>query len=230
MTARAEECEAFVVPADPFAALLDGLDLTQLPAGALTLARSLSIMERQFGLPARRFDVRLDQVDRVFDSGDSEGALQAVEVVLELQPDDPRALYLQGAILRRLGRHDESMASFLRIVALQPDSARGHTMLGQQAFKARRFEQAEGHLGLAVEVDPAYALARYLLGRVHLAQGRLDEAEVQLGAARAFAEPLSFPDVSDLLEQIAVTREAASGRSARSDGRIPGTSYDVGEG
>jgi len=56
---RADECKAFVVPGDPLAALLSGLDLEAPPADAVTLARTLSIMERLLGLPARRYDIRL---------------------------------------------------------------------------------------------------------------------------------------------------------------------------
>lgn len=206
---RWKNCEVFVVPADPFASLLQCLDLDALPGETLALARTLSIMEGQLGLPSQRFDKRLDPLQRAVDDGQHETALGWADAMLTLEPDDVRTLYLRGCALRRLGRLKEAWSSFERIIEIDPDSPAGHAMVGQQALKAERYSEAEEHLVRAVAVDPAYALARYLLGRLYLAQGRYDEAEIQLGAARVFGEVDTFPDLLDLLGVIATVRDGA---------------------
>ncbi len=103
-------------------------------------------------------------------AGKDAAALAAFQRAAWMAPDDPRLHWAVGNVLWRLGRGDEAVASYQRVIELLPDEAAPrcnqaelYAVLGRlqdaqlQLLNARAFAPHDPHLHLA---DAVIALAR----------------------------------------------------------------------
>jgi tetratricopeptide (TPR) repeat protein len=102
---------------------------------------------------------------------------------LELDPELPDALNLQGGIDLTLGRHDAAIAVRRRAIALAPSHSESHAWLAAALYFAGNAYMAEPHIALAMRLSP-FCPGWYpiILGFARLGLGRLADAE------RSFAE------------------------------------------
>jgi len=109
-------------------------------------------------------------------------ASATLERVLELDPDQPKALYNLGFVAIRLKRYEQALAAYDRLLTLQPDHV-------PAALNAAQLARGLGELGRAREIVEAIRPYALELGQrldVHVEAALLAEAE---GAAdQALAE------------------------------------------
>ena len=75
-----------------------------------------------------------------------------------------------------MGRLDEAIAQYRKVLKIQPDFAEAHNNLGN-ALKGRgQIEEAMAQYQEAVKIDPDLAEAHNNLGGSLMSQGRIDEA------------------------------------------------------
>ncbi len=101
--------------------------------------------------------------------GDWNQADQSISKFLALKPDDARAHYLKGEILRRRNDGDgknQCMGSYLKALKIDPEFPLAHRALGELHFKAGRFQTAipyfEAFLSLAPQDDAREFIKGYL--------------------------------------------------------------------
>ena len=71
-----------------------------------------------------------------------------------------------GNVLIKLGRHEESEASYLHAIELEPSSAQGHYHLGLALTEMGRFSEAETSYRKAISLQPDHAEAHRNLAAI----------------------------------------------------------------
>jgi tetratricopeptide (TPR) repeat protein len=81
-----------------------------------------------------------------------------------------------AAYLNELGRFDEAVEQFNKVLKIRPDSAEVHNNLGNALAKTGKTQQAIEHYKLAIKYKPGLSEAYCNLGNALKNQGRLEEA------------------------------------------------------
>jgi serine/threonine protein kinase/tetratricopeptide (TPR) repeat protein len=131
---------------------------------------------------------------------DPEGALDAANKALELQPDFTGALYHRGRALLQLGRHEEALADFDRALELNPDFSAG------RMGRAQYFLAIGDYVGALAALDDAgkdSALNQYYAALAYAAGGETNLALTHLEASleagyRDFAALDAHPHLATL--------------------------------
>jgi tetratricopeptide (TPR) repeat protein len=127
-------------------------------------------------------------------AGDTLGALQYYQAVLELQPRRVEALSNLGAAYMKLGRLDEAIAHYKKALAVRPDMASVRLNLGLAFYKADRTDEAAPEFAAVLQATPKHPAATLLLADCRLRAGEsqqvidlLSPLEAELGDDRLFA-------------------------------------------
>ena len=110
-------------------------------------------------------------------------AIEHLEQVLRIKPDDAEACNILGAALMESGRLPEAIEHLEQALRLKPDYADAHYNLGTALGRAGRLPEAIEHLEHALRIKPDYAKSHYNLGTVLMQSGRLPEAMEHLEQA-----------------------------------------------
>jgi tetratricopeptide (TPR) repeat protein len=98
-------------------------------------------------------------------------AEEALQVFLQVAPENFSALYLKGFVLFSSGRYEKSLRVLeplvSRMTSRNPEHAATHKVIGLDQFMLGRADLAEAELKRAVGLAPQDAEAHYYLGRVH---------------------------------------------------------------
>jgi len=129
-----------------------------------------------------------------------QGDLAAAEVdlrrIIELEPDDARALnHLGYTLADRTERHHEALVLIERALAISPDDPAIIDSFGWVLFKLDRYEEALFNLNRAYELFPDHEVASHL-GEVLWMMGRKREA------AEVWDEALQQRPDSELLREV----------------------------
>jgi non-specific serine/threonine protein kinase len=131
---------------------------------------------------------------------DPEGALDAANRALELQPDFPGALYHRGRALIQLGRHEEALADFERSLELNPEFSAGH--MG----RAQYFLAIGDYVGALAALDDAgkdSAINLFYAASAYAAGGEKDLAFAHLeGSLKAGYRDFASLDATPHLDAI----------------------------
>ncbi len=126
-------------------------------------------------------------------SGDTLGAIQYYEAVLEKQPDRVEALSNLGAAFMKLGRLEDAIRQYRKALAVQPDLAGVRLNLGLAFYKADRIDEAAPEFEAVLRSDPKQTAAALLLADCRLRSGAMQQVidllaplEPQLGSDRLF--------------------------------------------
>ena len=92
------------------------------------------------------------------------------------RPENPRAQYNLGCMLRQEGRMQEAMEHWEEALRLKPDYADAHYNLGFALSKAGRFEEAIGHYEQTLRLTPDAGDAHCNLGDALVQLGKVQEA------------------------------------------------------
>jgi tetratricopeptide (TPR) repeat protein len=103
-------------------------------------------------------------------------ALQALDAVLETQPDDVEALELRGHVLFELGRAGEAVAVFDRALSLKGPSADTLSSVAAALGRAGQLEQALHRTEQALRLQPGHRNALFNQGRTLIELLRVGEA------------------------------------------------------
>jgi tetratricopeptide (TPR) repeat protein len=108
--------------------------------------------------------------------GDTSGAEQLCRLVLRDQPGQLKALYLLGVACHELGRTQEALVHFQKILQLCPSSARAHQARGSLLQEQGNLDEAVRSFQEAVRLRPEWVPARISLGMALQTQGMAAEA------------------------------------------------------
>lgn len=125
--------------------------------------------------------------------GDLDGALEAMNRVVEQADVYVPAHLHRGAWLMDLGREDEAQTAYERAVALQPKNPAGSFGLARVHLKRKEGAKAVELLEALQQEHPANPYLHQLLGMAYREVGDLDRAREALSRGAPGAEP-GWPD------------------------------------
>jgi protein O-GlcNAc transferase len=96
--------------------------------------------------------------------------------ILQLAPNHPDALHMQGMIAYQIGMLDVAAVLLGSVVGIAPNFADGYNNLGVVLTAQGKLDEAIVRYREAVALQPKHANAHYNLGNALKEQGRLDEA------------------------------------------------------
>jgi tetratricopeptide (TPR) repeat protein len=138
-------------------------------------------------------DWRLHHIVATRETGDVDGAREALEQLVADEPDFAPAQQRLGVWLLEVGDTAAAEEAFQRVVELAPDAAEGYAGLGEVLLRQRDYAGAAGRLEAALERDDGLRTAHYLLGQAYRRLGRQEEALRELKAG-VDAKPRFLPD------------------------------------
>ena len=92
-------------------------------------------------------------------------------------PKHPFAWKVLAAVLKQMGRINESLVACQKSLQLDPQDVEAHYNLGNTLNELGRLDKAEVSLRKAIALKPDFAEAHYNLGNTLKKLGRLDESE-----------------------------------------------------
>ena len=122
------------------AALIKALESADVSAGEL-----LSLLQdpATAQLPTERQGVAWSiYADTLYQAGQHEEALDALERAIQLRPDFPEAHYNRGMALKQLGRYQEALEALERAIQLRPDFSEAHYYRGAALGRLGRHQEA----------------------------------------------------------------------------------------
>lgn len=100
-------------------------------------------------------------------SGDTTGALAAVDKHLAAKPQDADARFLRGVILTELGRPGEAFDVFFQLTQDFPELPEPYNNVAVLYAARGEYERARANLEMAIRTKPDYATAYENLGDVY---------------------------------------------------------------
>ncbi|MBX7053786.1 MAG: tetratricopeptide repeat protein [Pyrinomonadaceae bacterium] len=124
-------------------------------------------------------------------SGNPEKAADHLAAAADRQSGQGRALslYYRGAILNRLGRYEEAIASLDKALAERPDLAAAREEKGESMWQLGRRQEAVTEWGDAVQNNPRLVLANSFLSGAAASMGRQDLASDYRNRADQYVPP-----------------------------------------
>jgi Flp pilus assembly protein TadD len=127
-------------------------------------------------------------------------AEQVYRNILDVQPDQPDALYLLGTVCHRQGKLDDAVQHLLMAVSVRPDFSEAHNNLGVVMATMGHRLDAVKHFRHVVRLKPNDPDASNNLGNALREQGELDEAVERLRYALRLR-----PDFADAMHNLGLT-------------------------
>jgi tetratricopeptide (TPR) repeat protein len=117
-----------------------------------------------------------DGAERIAE-GDSEGARQLLEALVQAQPDNEYAFFFLGSAHFELGNFDKALAAYVKALELAPGYTGAMVNAGQTLRMLGRYDQAIRMGREVLERDKHDPDALFLLGATHFARGDTAAAE-----------------------------------------------------
>jgi Flp pilus assembly protein TadD len=117
------------------------------------------------------FVFHLDRGAELLSRGDAPGARAALERALELRPRDAKVLGLLGQAHYRLGKYEDAIVAWQRLVDENPAEPAARINLGLAFLRAKRQSQATRQLEIALDLNPDHKKAMGYLGLALLESG-----------------------------------------------------------
>jgi tetratricopeptide (TPR) repeat protein len=148
---------------------------------------AIPLLAAALALPARAEEATtLDGAVEAWKAGDWEQVVEIASAVPE-GADRPRAQYLAGEALLRLGRADEAADVLRSVLEARPKANVARLALAQALLATGEIEEAKTHAAQAAEAMPKDADARRVHGEVLMRAGDAKGAEKELDAAAKIA-------------------------------------------
>ena len=127
----------------------------------------------------------IDLAVRHHAAGELAKAKSLYQQVLQVSPNQPKALHLLGVIAHQVNNNDIAVDLIGKALALKPDYAEAYNNLSNVLQAQGKLDDAVASYRKAIVVKPDYAEAYYNLGNVLQAQGKLDDAVASYNKAVA---------------------------------------------
>ena len=127
----------------------------------------------------------IDLAVRHHAAGELAKAKSLYQQVLQVSPNQPKALHLLGVIAHQVNNNDIAVDLIGKALALKPDYAEAYNNLSNVLQAQGKLDDAVASYRKAIAVKPDYAEAYYNLGNVLQAQGKLDDAVASYNKAVA---------------------------------------------
>ena len=138
-------------------------------------------------------------LDDVLDD-EFESAIPKLEAVIEAEPTYLSVWSTLGWTYWRVGRKDDAIALWQRLLALDSDNPVPHMLLGNAYVGTERLKKGEMHLKRSIELDPTLVEPRLVLSSVYRWSGR-HQASIKL-LRELLAES---PDRLDIQNELALS-------------------------
>ena len=127
-------------------------------------------------------------------------ASQAWQVLLSVDPTEPRWSYYLAHLRRDSGDMGETTLWLQQTVEINPNYRPAWLQLGDMALKSARFERARNYYGECLRLLPGAPYARIGLARIEQQEGKRDSAQKAL--LELVEDHPSFPSAHNLLAQM----------------------------
>ncbi len=97
--------------------------------------------------------------------------MECFQKALALKPDYDLAVFNMANVYRTIGRDDDALVGYRRLIELDPRNAQAHQEAGQVLVDHDKLDEAQKELNRALELQPAMAAARNTLGALRLKRG-----------------------------------------------------------
>jgi tetratricopeptide (TPR) repeat protein len=160
---------------------MDLSELYQSLGDADSGQRHLEIAQAQIGVlddhgPGRPQFLRLRAVIKM-NSGNLDGAGSDIKESLAINAQDPNSLQLDGDLLLKLGRTDEAVTIYTKILAIDPVNRSALISLGYAARNAGHDQDAEKYFQQLAAAYPALYIPYLALGDMYAARRDFPKAE-----------------------------------------------------
>jgi FimV-like protein len=125
----------------------------------------------------------LSLIERIL--GDSDGELEQLVAVLDLEPEHPRANAALGELLLERGDYDEAERRFETAVAGDPEDFVALQGLGNTYLRNGKSQEAIGVFTDAIEIEPQYSYTFTDRARAYVEQGLVPDAVEDMDRAIA---------------------------------------------
>jgi tetratricopeptide (TPR) repeat protein len=126
--------------------------------------------------PSRPQFLRLRALIKI-NSGDLDGAGSDIKEALAINAEDPNSLQIDGDLLVKLGRTEEAIAVYKRILAIAPASRPALTSIGYASREAGRDQDAENYFQQLAAAYPKLYVPYLALGDMYTARRDFPKAE-----------------------------------------------------
>ncbi|MFT5580717.1 MAG: Flp pilus assembly protein TadD, partial [Paraglaciecola psychrophila] len=116
------------------------------------------------------------QANDMIRAGEYQLALTQIDAILEVHSNDAKTHFLRGVALKQLGRHDDAVSIFRRLINATDGVAAVHQELGYTLFAIGAVDDAIDSLRQAVAIDPKMAASWQLLGELLYREDHEQEA------------------------------------------------------
>ncbi|QLQ02321.1 MAG: tetratricopeptide repeat protein [Thiobacillus sp.] len=118
----------------------------------------------------------LQRASEHYQAGQLREADAVCQQILQLSPNHPDALHMQGMIAYQIGMLDVAAILLGSVTEIAPNFADGHNNLGVVLMAQGALDEAIARYRQAIALQPNHANAHYNLGNALKEQGRMDEA------------------------------------------------------
>ncbi len=115
---------------------------------------------------SRGIALLLNEAEACMKANDTLRAQQALQRIIQLEPDHAEALYRLGCIARDNGQIDAAISWVARALTIDPRAARFHNTCGNLWYAKGELAEAAKRYGEAAQLDPKFAEAHANLGMV----------------------------------------------------------------
>ncbi|HEX4286323.1 MAG TPA: tetratricopeptide repeat protein [Terracidiphilus sp.] len=115
-------------------------------------------------------------------SGELDGALADINEALTLNTSDPASMQLDGDILMKLGKTEDAINVYKKILDKDPDNRFALTSLGYASRAAGRDQDAEKYFEQLEQADPSLYVPYLALGDLYAARRDYSKAQVSYEA------------------------------------------------
>lgn len=119
--------------------------------------------------------------------GDLDGAFQDIKEALAVNAHDPNGLQLNGDILMKLGRTEDAIDVYKRILAMDANNRFALISLGYASRAAGRDQAAEKYFQRLTQADPSLYIPYLALGDLYTARREFKQAQTSYEKGYALA-------------------------------------------
>ena len=124
--------------------------------------------------------LKLEMANLLLIKKEDDKALELVQQVLEVSPEDIQALTLAGGIYQQQNKLDQAMLAYENVIAHHPHDQNVYMLLGRIYWNKNDLDNAERVFQLMTSTIPDSYAAFYFYGKVLSAKGKLEAAEAAL--------------------------------------------------